>query len=264
MLSIRSLFKKPKYNGIWYVAIEETDSTNRYCLQQLDVTAEPPGTRLTVVSAEYQLAGRGQGANTWESERGQNLLFSILCHPTWVPVSGQFILSEAIALALRDVLSTLIDPVTIKWPNDIYWNDRKIGGILIENRLGEGRIKDCVIGVGLDVNQRVFHSDAPNPVSLYQILGHDTDRQPLLVQVVERFDHYYRAIENGDYATIAAGYMSYLYRLRGFHTYRDAGGTFEAALVEVEDDGHLVLRDREGRIRSYAFKEVEIIISTHQ
>lgn len=239
----------------------ETDSTNTY-LEKL--SAQKQLDNFTTVISDFQYQGHGQGSNVWESENEKNLLFSFILYPNFCEANKQFHLSQLISLAIKETLDQYTDGISIKWPNDIYWNDRKIGGILIENRLGEGRIKDCVIGVGLDVNQRVFHSDAPNPVSLYQILGHDTDRQPLLVQVVERFDHYYRAIENGDYATIAAGYMSYLYRLRGFHTYRDAGGTFEAALVEVEDDGHLVLRDREGRIRSYAFKEVEIIISTHQ
>jgi BirA family biotin operon repressor/biotin-[acetyl-CoA-carboxylase] ligase len=260
MLSIRSLFKKKKDDGIRYLSLQETASTNSYCLQTLSAQPADPAARLSVVTAEYQSAGKGQGTNTWESESGQNLLFSVLCHPVWVPVAAQFILSEAIALALRDVLGELTSDISIKWPNDIYWRDRKICGILIENRLGGGHIKDCVIGVGLNVNQRVFTSDAPNPVSLYQILGVETDRAALLKRIVERFDYYYRSVENGDYGLVAGSYMASLYRASGFYTYRDGDGTFEAALVEVEDDGHLILRDREGRIRSYAFKEVEFII----
>lgn len=265
MLSIRSLFnrgKKPqRQQEVCYIHLEETDSTNRYCREelreQLAGNAQP---RLTVVTTEYQSAGKGQGSNTWESERGRNLLFSVVCHPVWIPVTAQFLLSECIAMAIRDVLSKLTDGITIKWPNDIYYRDRKVCGILIENSLQGGHIKDCIIGVGLDVNQTVFRGDAPNPMSLAQILGHEVDRERLLQDIVSRFDRYLRGSESGLYGDIATLYQSYLYRQSGFYRYRDSYGEFEAALVEVEDDGHLVLRDRAGRIRSYAFKEVEYII----
>ncbi len=263
MLSIRYLFKrKKKDNGIRFVSLDETDSTNRYCLHQLDesaLTLEQPA-RMIVVSTDYQSAGRGQGTNSWESERGKNLLFSILCHPTWVPVRMQFVLSKCIALALRDALSEFLDDITIKWPNDIYYKDLKLCGILIESRLSGGRMKDCVLGVGLNVNQQEFHSNAPNPVSLYQIMGHEIDRTRLLNDIVRRFDDFLKDSQNGDYGGIADTYESCLYRLRGFHPYRDQKGEFEAAVVEVEDDGRLILRDRSGMIREYMFKEVEYII----
>lgn len=262
MLSIRSLFKKKiKDHGVRFVHLEETDSTNRYCREELPRVAvegdAPP--RITVVAADYQSAGRGQGTNTWESERGCNLLFSVVCHPVWVPVRAQFILSECMALAIADALSEYAEGFSIKWPNDIYFHDRKICGILIENKLSGGHIADSILGVGLNVNQQTFLSDAPNPVSLCQVAGHEIDRRSLLEDVVRRFDLYLQAIANGDYASVATAYASCLYRLRGFHPYRDADGEFEAAIVEVEDDGHLILRTREGHIRSYAFKEVTFV-----
>lgn len=263
MRSILSWFKKKKAdNGIRFVALDETDSTNHYCFNDSDVSrlSQEPPVRMVVVSTEYQSAGRGQGTNTWESEAGKNLLFSILCHPMWVPVRAQFVLSECIALAIRDALSAYVEGIAIKWPNDIYYNNQKICGILIENRLSGGRIRDCVIGVGLNVNQQVFLSDAPNPVSLSQILGREVDREALLHDVVRRFDEYLKFTQQADYGSIMGVYMSALYRGKGFHVYRDHDGEFEAAVVEVEDDGHLVLRDREGCIRSYAFKEVEFRI----
>jgi BirA family biotin operon repressor/biotin-[acetyl-CoA-carboxylase] ligase len=266
MLSIRYLFKKKgkkEDNGIRFVHLDETDSTNRFCLNDLDEASIGQGqpVRMVVVSTDYQSAGRGQGNNTWESERGQNLLFSILCHPVWVPVRMQFILSECIALAIRDALSAFTEAITIKWPNDIYYQDRKICGILIENRLSGGRIKDCVIGVGLNVNQQEFHSDAPNPVSLCEIVGHEVDRQQLLKDIVKRFDEFMEMSRRGDYGAIAGTYASCLYRSHGFYPYRDRQGAFEAAIVEVEDDGRLILRDREGAIREYMFKEVEFVIA---
>ena len=234
MLSIRSLFRKKNNstNVFRITHVEETDSTNAYIRRMLSTPQQGEATpaadqaRYWVVTTDFQSSGRGQGTNTWESEKGKNLLFS-----------------------------------TIKWPNDIYWKDKKICGILIENTLSGGHIKNCVIGPGIDVNQQTFHSDAPNPVSLCQIVGHEVDREALLQDILKRFDANIQATVNGDYATIVGNYTSWLYRLHGFYPYRDADGDFEAALVEVEDDGHLVLRDREDHIRRYAFKEVEFIIN---
>ncbi len=265
MHSILSLFKRQKKatdNGIRPLRLTETDSTNRYCLDRL-YTDHPElyEARMVVVTADFQTAGRGCGTNSWESEQGKNLLFSLYLHPTWLPVRCQFILSECVALAIRDALAQLVaGPVTIKWPNDIYVGDSKICGILIENRLSGRQIKDCVIGVGINVNQQRFVSDAPNPVSLAQLIGHETDRDSLLRDVVKRFDEYVLLAMSAQYGGISAAYTESLYRRKGFHPYRDGQGDFEGALVEVEDDGHLVLRTRDGEIRSYAFKEVEFII----
>lgn len=151
------------------IRLKEVDSTNRYLhdCQQL-----PDGQSVLVV-ADYQTAGRGQGSNTWESEPGKNLLFSLAIQPKFVPVRRQFLLAEAEALAIKEALDSYTDGITLKWPNDVYWQDRKISGTLIETSLSAGAVKRCVFGTGIDVNQREFYSDAPNPVSLYQILGHE-------------------------------------------------------------------------------------------
>lgn len=236
------------------IHLSSVDSTNNYLM-----ACKPrEGETMTVVYADEQTAGRGQGSNHWESEPGKNLTFSVLVHPTMVPVMRQFLLSEAGALALWDVLGQYLgaDDVKMKWPNDIYWKDKKISGTLIETRLGGGHVKDCVYGIGIDVNQEKFVSDAPNPVSMKQILGNDVDLKELLNKIIDSFKKYYAAIENGEYAAISELYHSGLYRAHGFHRYKDKDGEFEAAIVEVEDSGNLILRDREGCIRSYAFKEV--------
>lgn len=236
------------------IHLSSVDSTNNYLMAYKPREDET----MTVVYADEQTAGRGQGSNHWESEPGKNLTFSVLVHPTMVPVMRQFLLSEAGALALWDVLGQYLgaDDVKMKWPNDIYWKDKKISGTLIETRLGGGHVKDCVYGIGIDVNQEKFVSDAPNPVSMKQILGHDVDLKELLNKIIDSFKKYHAAIENGEYAAISELYHSGLYRAHGFHRYKDKDGEFEAAIVEVEDSGNLILRDREGCIRSYAFKEV--------
>lgn len=262
MISFHSIFNKhPREDeDIHYIDVGETDSTNNYLkslLATLDGVEHEP--RLTVAYADYQTAGRGQGDHRWYSEPGKNLLFSIMCHPVWVPVASQFLILEAESLALRDALASLTDGITIKWPNDIYWQDKKISGTITETAIHGGHVKDCILGTGVNVNQQKFDCDAPNPVSLYQILGHDTDRMALLKDIVGRFDTYLTDLRNGNYEKIVTLYMSYLYRSHGFFPFRDKDGEFEAAIVEVEDDGHLILRDRGDHIRSYAFREVDFL-----
>lgn len=236
------------------IHLEETASTNAFLRQQ---HAEAP---IVAAQAEYQTNGRGQGTNTWESERGKNLLFSILVHPTTLPVDQQYILSEAVALTYKQVLDQYTDGITVKWPNDIYWNDRKISGTLIETNLAAGHIKDFIIGTGININQEWFVSDAPNPVSLRQILGREVDKQTIFDKILKTFIGYYALVTEGCYDEISCRYHAALYRRSGFHAYRDASGDFQAELVKVCNDGHLVLRDSSGNERRYAFKEVMFII----
>lgn len=238
------------------IELQEVDSTNNYLVKYKSADQVD----MVVAVADYQTAGRGQGTNRWESERGKNLLFSMLIHPVMVPVARQFLLSMAGALALKMAIGSYVEDITLKWPNDIYWKDRKISGTLIETSLGNGHIKNCIFGVGIDVNQQEFMSDAPNPVSLRQILGHDVDRKELLNKVIKAFEKCYSLVVEGDYIDLTALYHDSLYRKHGFWKFRDTDGEFEAAIVEVEDNGHLILRDREGVMREYAFKEVEFII----
>ena len=229
-----------------FTHIDETDSTNRWL-------KEHGGEEDMVVWTDYQTAGRGCGTNTWESERGKNLLFSVLIHPTDIVVNRQFHISMAISLSICEALGQHIGDLSIKWPNDIYWRNGKIGGILIENTLQGMTIKECIIGVGLNVNQRVFRSDAPNPVSLWQICEHETDCEQLLRDILCCFKKYY-------VQDVRKQYRSMLYRRQGFHPYTDQKGVFMAAIHDVEDDGHLVLRDESGNDRRYAFKEVQFVI----
>ena len=236
--------------------LKEIDSTNRF-LKQLDSYDEDA---LTIAVADYQTAGKGQGSHTWEGEAGKNLLFSIMVCPHWVPVRQQFLLSEAGALAIKDALDTYADGFTLKWPNDVYWNDKKISGTLIETSVDSKGIKRCIFGIGLNINQEVFVSDAPNPVSLCQIVGHEVDREEVLDKIIEAFKKYYGLLRRADYMDVSGIYHLSLYRRKGFHWYEDKDGKFEGAFVEVEDDGHLILHDKQGVIRSYAFGEIKYVI----
>lgn len=237
------------------IRLQEVDSTNLF-LKKMETSGEDV---LTVAVADYQTAGKGQGTHTWESERGKNLLFSMMVSPRWIPVRRQFLLSEAGALAIKDALDTYTDGITLKWPNDVYWNDKKISGTLIETAVDSKGIKRCVFGVGVNINQEVFVSDAPNPVSLCQIIGHEVDRDEVLGKILSAFEKYYELLRRADYVDVSGIYHLSLYRRKGFHRYEDAEGEFEGAFVEVEDDGHLILHDKQGVIRSYAFGEIQFL-----
>ena len=227
------------------IHIDETDSTNRWLREN--------GNGEMVVVADHQTAGRGCGSNSWESERGKNLTFSVLIHPDRISARRQFHISMAVSLAVCEALGQHIGDLSIKWPNDIYWRNGKICGILIENQLQGDVIKTSIIGIGLNVNQQVFKSDAPNPVSLWQITGQETDRQKLLDDILRCLGHHL-------YQNVRQQYLQMLYRRKGFHPYTDKEGAFMAEIVDVEDDGHLLLLDDSGQRRRYAFKEVQFVV----
>lgn len=229
------------------VHIDETDSTNRWLKDH--------GEGTMVVATDYQTAGKGCGSNAWESERGKNLTFSMLIHPDGIAAREQFRITEVVSVALCRTLQPYIyNKVEIKWPNDIYVGDRKLCGILIENRLQGNVIVDCIIGIGLNVNQRVFLSDAPNPVSMYQLTGQETDREALLADFLQTFDQEWQNKTNG------SEYRELLYRKGKDGLYEDKAGRFVARLADVLPDGKLLLVDEAGRERTYAFKEVSFVI----
>lgn len=215
---------------------------------------------MAVAVASYQTAGRGQGTNTWESEPGKNLLFSLKLKPKNVEVRTQFLLSMTMAVAIKEALDCYADGFSLKWPNDIYWHDYKLSGTLIETSLKAGNIDSCIFGIGIDVNQREFHSDAPNPISLCSITQQEEDIDLLLQRILDSFERYYNILIAGGKSTILSLYHDSLYRRTGLYPYRDSDGIFMASIEKVEADGHLVLRDDEDKLRSYAFKEVAIVI----
>lgn len=220
---------------------------------------ESAADRVVVVS-EFQTAGRGQKGNRWESRRGCNLLYSVGLRPEMLPAGESFVLLQVASLAVVRALDRFAEGLTIKWPNDIYWKDRKLSGTLIENELHGHWIATSILGTGINVNQKSFGSDAPNPVSLFQILGHETDRETLFEAILKEFDRLYGIFSEGYADTIRREYSSRLYRRSGLHAYRDSKGEFMAEMVAVGPDGRLHLRTAEGELRCYAFKEVKHVL----
>lgn len=240
------------------IRLEETTSTNNYLRSLIGKEPLPEG---SVVVSEYQTAGRGQVGNSWESEGGRNLMFSVVLYPEFLPANRQFLISQIAALSVKETLDQYVNGITVKWPNDIYWQDRKICGMLIENDLTGHSLFCSVIGIGININQQSFLSNAPNPVSLTQITGKEYDREEILSRFLKRLYNRYLDLLLEKEKEIRSNYMAALYRCDGFYPYRDEQGDFEACIRDVEPTGHLILELRNGERRRYAFKEVSVIFS---
>ena len=241
------------------IYLEETDSTNNYMKRLLAGDKKPE--EGTIVAARSQTAGRGQNKNRWESEPDKNLTFSLLLFPGVIPVNQQFLLSQITALGIVDFLSSFcrLTGLSVKWPNDIYWNDQKICGILIENLLSPYTISHTIIGVGINMNQTVFRSDAPNPVSAKQITGEEYDLNAALHSVGSAILNRYMQLLSDKKELIRNDYFSALYRRNGYFSYKDKNGLFSAHIKKIKDSGLLILETADGEERNYAFKEVEFV-----
>ncbi|NDV83047.1 biotin--[acetyl-CoA-carboxylase] ligase [Bacteroides sp. 51] len=236
------------------IYLPETDSTSNYLTA---LSTKEKLEEFTVIKADYQTAGKGQRGNSWESAKGQNLLFSIILYPNFLEIRKQFLLSQAIALAIKEELDTFSDGFSIKWPNDIYWKEQKICGILIENDLLGSSIQKSIAGIGININQQQFHSQAPNPVSLWQITGKEHDSTAILNGIIHRIMDNYALLKEGEAQEVSECYHQSLFRKEGTHAYSDHSGEFMASIVCVKPQGTLILRDLDGKEREYAFKEVQ-------
>ena len=169
--------------------IKNIDSTSTELRRRMSAEELPHG---YCISADFQTAGHGQATNHWESEDGKNLLFSLLLRPSVIPASEQFVITEIVTLAIINALQDYIrQRITIKWPNDIYVGDKKLCGILIENALCGPTIDTCIVGIGININQELFTSNAPNPISLKQLNGRDNDREEIFEEIYQNILRYY-------------------------------------------------------------------------
>ena len=239
------------------IHVKETKSTNEHLKQLLGKQELDEG---TILLADFQTSGRGQGENAWESEAGKNLLFSLLLRPDFLEAEEYFAITEVISLAIRDVLLLYLkDNVTIKWSNDIYWRDKKIAGILIENNILDNKIISSIIGIGLNVNQKEFVSDAKNPISMTEITGVKYALNEVLQKIQLAILHHYVVLMEDGFDAVHEKYLNALYRKEGFHNYEAKGKTFSAVLADVEKSGLLKLEDKHYNTMSFDFKEVKFL-----
>ncbi|TCO10569.1 biotin--[acetyl-CoA-carboxylase] ligase [Natronoflexus pectinivorans] len=226
-------------------------------IKELDSARNLP--EFSAVIAGYQTAGRGQGENRWESEKGKNLTFSLVLKPHGLEVPNHFRITQVVSLAIIDWLNAHIKNASIKWPNDIYAGDLKMVGMLIENSLAGKEVVTSVVGIGLNLNQEKFISGAPNPISLKMITGKEYDVEEVFQECMQHImSRYLHWLENGDDEILHRQYFQNLYRNNGVFLFRDNTGEFSAQIREIEPDGHLVLETSSG-MKRFAFKEVEFL-----
>ena len=238
--------------------IDETTSTN-------DEARDAKYRHGDIVWAERQTAGRGQRGHTWTSPEGENLTFSMVLEPRFLPVGEQFLLSEAVTLALTDTFAAYGIDTRIKWTNDIYVGDRKLVGILIEHNHAGASLSRTIAGIGINVNQTAFDPALPNPVSLAQAGGRKFNRSRLLETFLVRCLRRYAQLERGEKETLQHAYRERMYRLGEQHPYRLPDGTlFQAAIEGVLPSGELILRHADGTRHEYLFREIEFVIAGKQ
>lgn len=240
-----------------YVHLEQIDSTNAYLQRQQSEC----DIRNWVVSTDGQTAGKGMGSNTWESEVGKNLTFSLALDMGFLPAERQFLLSEAVPLGIVELLDGILpsEQLSIKWPNDIYYGNRKLGGILINSTIKGGMMDISIIGVGLNVNQTQFQDWPTHPVSLKMITGKDYDLQPLLEQVAERIYNKVEQLRNHPVA-IEQEYLNRLYRYRTWAEYEVDGEVMRLFITGIDEFGRLLLIDEQQIQHTFDIKEIKFLI----
>lgn len=234
---------------------EELESTNSYLkeLTRNQYVAEG----LTLVT-EYQTLGRGQFGNTWSSESGKNLLFSVYLKPSFLSAGHQFYLNMSVCLALADALNQIAPGFLVKWPNDILYNQKKVAGILIENFLEGDYLEGSILGVGLNVNQRRFQE--PNAVALRQIVGREVDRDYLLKMILQRLEANYLVLKQGNVNKLEQAYTSIMYGFNNYVPVRFKGKYCLAKIISIEPSGKLIA-EIEGSEQTVNFKEIEFILN---
>lgn len=236
---------------------KETGSTNDEALLLLKGENVAEG---TVIYTDFQSSGRGQTGNSWISETGKNLLFSIILYPETISPEEQFVISMAMSLGICDFLDRYHSGSRIKWPNDIFINDDKIAGVLIENQIVGNIISNSVTGIGLNVNQESFPPVFPRPVSLKKAAGRDLDTGLCLKQILSDLDKRYTELLYGDREIIPGEYLSRLYRYKEWHPYRSGSRDFTGMITDVDSSGKITIQEKDGKVRDFLFRELEYII----
>jgi len=242
--------------GSHIIELKETTSTNDYTDKLLLSEKPEEG---TVIIAYRQTEGKGQDQNKWESESNKNLTFSIILYPEFLNPSAQFKIIEVTSLGITDFIKKVIPKekiIKIKWPNDIYVGDRKLCGTLVQHSIVGSKLTECIVGIGLNVNQEIFLSDAPNPVSLKQITHQNYDLQQSLTDLCLSIDKRYSQLKNREFVKLETDYLSLLYRYNEWHDYIIHETTLHAKIIGITNYGQLILESEDSKIHECGMKEV--------
>jgi BirA family biotin operon repressor/biotin-[acetyl-CoA-carboxylase] ligase len=257
-----------------FYVLDRIDSTNNYAMEQVNTGQVTPG---TAWFAMEQTAGKGQRGRQWHSPPGENIMLTLALQPNGLPLSRQFMLSAAVALGAADFFGKYAgDETCIKWSNDIYWRDRKAGGILIENVLRGNTWQYAITGMGININQTRFPEHLPNPVSLRQITGKSWDAVSMAKELCACLEPRLQQLQPAHYNALLAEYKSRLFRLNEPALYRlkapylqEQTGAglppvkdeyFQGIIRDVLPDGRLCL-EKDGALLQLDFGQVEFVIA---
>jgi BirA family biotin operon repressor/biotin-[acetyl-CoA-carboxylase] ligase len=242
------------FTGKSLVYLPTCHSTNEYAHVLL---AEENPIEGTLIITPKQTAGRGQRGNTWEAEEGKNLTFSLIFKPSFLKVQQQFYLNIVSSLAVRDTVSYFLEKdLKVKWPNDIYLDNKKIAGILIQNTLKKDSIGSTIIGIGLNVNQESF-SDK-KAISMKGFNGIEYSTNEVLNKLLEHIEAYYLKLRELRFTELNQSYLSHLFRFNEEHFFKTEQETFLGTISGLGEDGRLIINTEKG-LQLFSFKEIEFM-----
>lgn len=246
------------FTGKNLVHFDRVSSTNNVLSEML--SNSKPLEEGSVIMADEQSHGKGQQGSFWEAEPHKNITMSLLYRPDFLTIEHQFYLSIAISLGLCDFLEeVLLQKFHIKWPNDIYFGNHKIAGILIENTLMGSHLKTSIIGIGLNVNQQEFKSDAPNPCSMSSITKKEFDIPSLLPALFQHLEWNYMLLKANRLDYLKEKYLLKMYRFQQECKYNIGHQTLKAKIIGIETSGRLQLIVN-NEVKSFDTKEIEFIL----
>ncbi|WP_375579204.1 biotin--[acetyl-CoA-carboxylase] ligase [Marivirga tractuosa] len=253
---MHKIFANTLFIGKQVVSLPSCHSTNDLMAQ---MSAKKQLYEGAIIITKHQTKGKGQRGNQWNSPAGDNLTFSVFFKPQFLKASQQFELNRMTSLALLDVVKSYNaeSKVFVKWPNDLILNKRKVAGILIENSINQNGISESIIGIGLNVNQT--DGLLPTATSFAKQFEKEFDLDKVLLEIVQRLEHYYLILRSGDFRFIHETYESKLYLKDKVAYYEDSIGKFNGIIRKVYPDGVLEIEDESGILKKYQFKEVRLL-----
>lgn len=247
----------PLFAGMNIVELEETTSTNTEAKQLIENEKPLEG---TVVVAYNQTKGKGQQGNTWQSEAGKNLTCSYILYPVFLGADKHFYLNMVASLAVKEVCESILeDEVKVKWPNDVYYANKKIAGILIENSISGATVITSVVGIGINVNQTEFNETLPNPGSLKMFTGNDLAINEVLQKLNIYLEKYYLQLRNQHFHFLQRAYTEALFRYNQTAYFKKGEQTLKGEIAGIARDGKLIIHSH-GKEMRFSMQEIQFVL----
>jgi len=238
------------------IELESVDSTNDYASEFISSHQVTDG---TVINAKHQTKGKGQFGSTWLTTANQNLTLSIILKPNNLHIKHQFYLSVISSLSIKDTLLAYGIKAHVKWPNDVYVKAKKISGILIQNTIVRSKIQYSIIGIGVNVNQNVFHPSLPNPTSISKEINKILSLLDIRQKLYNNFESYYIGLKRGEFDTLLDSYKQHLYQKNEVRSYKLEDGTIVNGIIrDVNENGKLDI-ELENGINTFSLKEISFL-----